>query len=271
MDIPRVSNLGFIGVHGGRRFYRISRHIRRELVPYQVPNLAYATIGAIKSENKFKGREGQILVRGYHHHVQRPINAVTGEVGTRRSHSLFTIRKDSDFKTSGVLRFAHKNNNVLTPWTLDLYHMPVSGDELKYFTITLTNARIAEYRMVLPSLTEAKNAVIHEYEEISFIYDKITFQSHKHTTEIGGTQVAGRSFTADATGSVFDADWKEEQAKVAVKLVLKLLGDKADEFASDANLSQAIRNKVLGQAIGNAAGANSTGTTGQPTPDNKPE
>jgi type VI secretion system secreted protein Hcp len=231
-----------------------------------VPNLAYLTCGAIKSDSKMRGREGQIEVRGYHHLVQRPINAVTGEVGTRRSHALFTIRKDSDFLTSGPLRFAHKNNNLLSPWTLDLYHMPVSGDELKYFTITLTNARIAEYRMVLPSLHEAKNALIHEYEEISFIYDKITFQSHKHTTEIGGTQVAGRSYTADASGSVFDADWKEEQAKIAVKLVLKLLGDKADEFASDANLSSAIRNKVLGNAIGTPAGAN-TGST-QPQPNN---
>jgi type VI secretion system secreted protein Hcp len=239
-----------------------------------VPNLAYLTCGAIKNtDTKMKGREGQIEVRSFHHRVQRPINAVTGEVGTRRSHSFITIRKDCDFQTSGVLRFAHKNNNILTPWTLDLYHMPVSGDEVKYFTISLTNARIAEYRMVLPSLTEAKNAQIHEYEEISFIYDKITFQSHKHVPEIGQGAIGGRAFTADASGSVFDADWREEQAKVAVKLVLKLLGDKADEFASDANLSQAIRNKVLGQALGNTAGANSTGSTGQgqPTPDNKPE
>ncbi|MDX2092685.1 MAG: type VI secretion system tube protein Hcp [Kofleriaceae bacterium] len=226
-----------------------------------MPNLAYLTCGNIKTDTKMKGREGQIEVRGYHHHAQRPINAVTGEVGTRRSHSLFTIRKDIDYKTSGLLRFAHKNGAVLSPWTLDLYHMPAQGDEVKYFTISLTNARIAEYRMVLPALTEAKNALIHEYEEISFIYDKISFQSHKHLTEIGSNPIAGRLFEADATGSVFDADWKEEQAKVAVKLVLKLLGDKADEFASDANLAMAIRNKVLGKALGNTAGPNSTGSS----------
>lgn len=215
-----------------------------------------------------KLREGQIEVRGFHHHVRRPINAVTGEVGTRRSHELLTIRKDLDFKTSGLLRTAHKNNSILTPWTLDFYHMPFSGEEVKYFTISLTNARIAEYRIELPSLTQQKNALIREWEEISFIYDKITFQSHKHLTEVGGQQVAGRSYTADASGSVFDADWQEEQAKVAVKLVLKLLGDKADEFASDANLSQAIRNKILGNAIGNTAGANSPGTNTQPNPNN---
>lgn len=235
-----------------------------------MPNLAYLTISNIKSDKtaQFKGRSGQIEVRSFHHLVQRPINAVTGEVGTRRSHSLFTIRKDIDFKTSGLLRLAHKNNNVLAPWTLDLYHMPASGNELKYFTISLTNARIAEYRVVMPSLDEPKNALIHEYEEISFIYDKIAYRSYKHQTEIG-QEVAGREFTADATGSVFDADWKEEQAKVAVNLVLKLLGDKADEFASDANLAQAIRNKILGKAVGNTAGPNSSGTSeGQNNPTN---
>lgn len=226
-----------------------------------MPNLAYLTVGKIQSDSRVKGREGQIEVRAYHHHAQRPINAVTGEVGTRRSHSLFTIRKNLDFKTSGLLRFAHKNGAVLSPWTLDLYHMPAQGEEVKYFTISLENARIAEYRMVLPSLHEPKNALIHEYEELSFIYDKISFQSHKHLTEIGSSLIAGRTFEADATGSVFDADWKEEQAKVAVKLVLKLLGDKADEFASDANLAQAIRNKVLGKAVGSTAGPNSTGSS----------
>ncbi len=236
-----------------------------------MPNLAFATIGAIKGDSKTKGREGQIHVRGFHHRVQRPINAVTGQVGSRRSHSLLTIRKDSDVATSGPLRVAHKNNSLLTPWTLDFYHMPASGNEMKYFTISLVNARIAEYRMVMPSLTVAKNALIHEYEEISFIYDKITYQSYKDQTEIGQF-VAGRTFQADATGSVFDASWQEEQAKIAVKLVLKLLGDKADDFASDANLSSAIRSKVLGQAVPNPAGPNSTGTTpNQPTPNNNPE
>lgn len=232
-----------------------------------MPNLAYLTCSGFKSDKTagFRGREGQIEVRSFHHHIQRPINAVTGEVGTRRSYSLFTIRKDIDFKTSGLLRLAHKNNNILTPWTLDLYHMPASGNEVKYFTITLINARIAEYSIVLPSLNDPKNALNHEYEEISFIFDRITFQSHKHLTEVGGEEVNGRSFTGDATGSVFDANWKEEQAKVAVQLVLKLLGDKAGEFASDANLAQAIRNKVLGKAIGDAAGANSPGSTQQPT------
>jgi type VI secretion system secreted protein Hcp len=242
-----------------------------------VPNLAYLTAGKIKSDSKVKGREGQIEVRGFHHLVERPINAITGEVGTRRSHSLFTIRKDIDFSTSGLLRTAHKAGSIIAPWSLDLYHMPVSGSEKRYFTFYLENARIAEYRIVMPSLNEAKNALIHEYEEISFIYDKITFESKPHVPEIGEHELQGYKFAADASGSVFDADWQEEQAKVAVHLVLKLLGGKADEFASDANLAQAIRNKILGKPVGSTAGSNSSGTggpeegQGQGTPDGDSE
>jgi type VI secretion system secreted protein Hcp len=236
-------------------------HIRRAAGLHDVPNLAYLTVGSIKSDSRMRGREGQIEVRGFHHRVQRPINAVTGSVGTRRSHSLLTIRKDIDFKTSGLLRLAHEHGSPLSPWILDLYHMPVSGNEKRYFSIYLVNARIAEYRVVMPTLAEAKNALIHEYEEISFIYDKIKLESKSHVPEIGAAALNGHLFEADATGNVFDADWAEEQAKVAVLRVLKLLGDKADDFASDANLAQAIRNKVLGKGVGKPAGNNSTGTS----------
>jgi type VI secretion system Hcp family effector len=109
-----------------------------------------------------KGREGKTPVIAFNHH------AAPGAA------QAFVIRKKIDASTPDFNR-AMDDGASFTKWKLDLWHMPRSGSEFNYLTISLEEAKIAWISLVIPDLQTPEFMNIHEYEDIAFTFKKATY------------------------------------------------------------------------------------------------
>jgi type VI secretion system secreted protein Hcp len=133
--------------------------------------------GEIKGSITQKGREGKIAVIAVNHEISVPYNAATGLASGKRMHKPFVITKELD-KSSPSLYNALISNENITDWELQFWTPQLGaatgiGAEKQHYTIRLTNARIIDIKFVLPNtkITETQNLA--EYEEVTFLYQKI--------------------------------------------------------------------------------------------------
>lgn len=89
-------------------------------------------------------------------------------------NQVFVIRKKIDASTDA---FHTKMNEetVFDKWKLDLWHLPKSGPECVYVTISLEKAKIAWINMVMPDAQKPEFLNIHEYEDIAFSFEKSSY------------------------------------------------------------------------------------------------
>jgi type VI secretion system Hcp family effector len=109
-----------------------------------------------------QGREGKTPVNAFNHHAAPDANQV------------FVIRKKIDASTPAY-HDAMTAKTVFSKWNLELWHMPRSGPECNYVTITLEGATIAWISQVMPDLYTPEFANLHEYEEIAFSFTKSNY------------------------------------------------------------------------------------------------
>src|SRR5262245_20865151 len=106
---------------------------------------AFLKAGAIVGTGLQKGREKLVCVTAFTHEITTPIDPTTKKPGGTRRHGPFIITKNVDIATP-AFHAAQAGSVALEPWELRLYHMPRSGPEAHYFTITLKGARRSEER-----------------------------------------------------------------------------------------------------------------------------
>ena len=140
---------------------------------------AYLTLkgakqGDIKGSVTQKGHEGQIMVQAYNHEIVNPIDAATGMPTGKRQHKTLTILKEVD-RSSPLLYTALRTNENIEEFTLRFYAASPTGQETQYFTITLTNARIAGIKAAMLDNLRPENVKIPFREEVAFTYQKITW------------------------------------------------------------------------------------------------
>ncbi len=153
-------------------------------VPVQAEMNAYMSVkaqkqGLIQGSVTQKGREGKIMVIASDHFVLSPSDAATGLPTGKRQHKPFMITKEVD-RSSVQLRAAFVTNENLPEvqiqyWTPNIKAATGVGSEYQYFTVTLSNARIANIRHVMHN---NKNPELMRYaasEEIALVYQKITW------------------------------------------------------------------------------------------------
>jgi len=143
---------------------------------------AYLTLkgkrtGQIKGSVTQKGREDKILVIAASHQLSTPSNPATGAASGRRIHSPFVITKELD-KSSPLLYNALATNEAITEWKLEFWGPQVkaatgAGNEVQKYTVILTNVRVANIHFVMPNTKDPELVKYVEYEEVSFIYQKI--------------------------------------------------------------------------------------------------
>ncbi len=186
--------------------------------------LAYMKVGGIKGPSVITDlRKDLIPVRAATHQVASDINPKTGKLKDTFTHKTFSVRKKIDF-SSPELHDAHRDN---TPNTVEIhfYHMPRSGPETLYLTITLTNARIVKYALTMPHVMAPGMNLVHEYEDIDFLYESIHWSFTKHASD--PSPAANDKSSSDVMSS-FGPNWLEEEAKVKA---LDLAGRLKDELA----------------------------------------
>jgi type VI secretion system secreted protein Hcp len=130
--------------------------------------------GDIRGGVTIKGRENTIAVSALAHEMTAPFDAATGQATGKRQHKPFVITKAFD-RSSVPLRNAMTKNELLTEVTLQFYAPSATGVETLYMTVTLRNARITSMRQTMLNNTAAETAALPMYEEVSFVYQEITW------------------------------------------------------------------------------------------------
>ena len=130
--------------------------------------------GQIKGSVTQKGREGWILVYGFHHEIVSPRDAASGLATGKRQHKPLTITKEIDKSTPLFYQAFVNNENfsevILRFFTSDL---KVAGKEIQNYTIKLINANIISIVDDMANNKIAENAKLPILENISFSYQKI--------------------------------------------------------------------------------------------------
>lgn len=171
-----------------------------------MPLAASLKLSNIAGTGVQKEREGDITVVGFRHEVESDLDPKSGHPTDDRTHRAFVILKNLDIATP-ALHEAHAANTKFGTWILRLFHMPRSGPEAHYFTVALTEARIASIKLVMPDLTSGVEdpdySNVHEYEEVAFFYESIAWANSP----------PAKPNTSTDTLVKFAPDWIEEEAK----------------------------------------------------------
>ncbi|HZE98851.1 MAG TPA: type VI secretion system tube protein TssD [Planctomycetota bacterium] len=173
--------------------------------------------GTVLSDNdEFKDL---IAVRSMHHQIKSNVDLETGMPKSGRVHSTFAIVKKIDIASPFIMQ-AFRDNIAFTDWILKYNHMPSNGPSFDHASVKLTDARVVGYKMTMPHLGVPANSQVHEYEEISFQYESISwgFNPHPQDPSPGGNA----NFVGDKE-CFPETNWFEEEAKAYVLGMPKII------------------------------------------------
>jgi type VI secretion system Hcp family effector len=198
-----------------------------------MPLAASLKLDGVNGTGIQKGRENDITVVGFRHEVKNDIDPRTGVPTKARTHSAVVVQKNLDLATP-ELHQAHSQNREFANFELRFFHMPRSGGETHYYTIRLAKAKIAAIRLVMPDVALTTHSMVHEYEEVEFYYDSITYETPpppKEGLEAGTYQPHTSTDSGGAlAGKVkFAPNWFQEQAEEAVKKMYEAIKDAAQK------------------------------------------
>jgi type VI secretion system secreted protein Hcp len=133
--------------------------------------------GEIRGSVTQKGREGKIMVIAATHDIVTPRDPASGLPTGKRMHKPFVITKEVD-RASVPLHQLQTDNENLREWELQFWTPQVRaaagvGTEVQYFTITLTNASVAEINMQMPNNKHPELMKLDTFEEVAFNYEAI--------------------------------------------------------------------------------------------------
>lgn len=135
--------------------------------------------GEIKGSVTQKGREGKIMVIAVEHGVTSPRDVASGQATGKRMHKPFVITKELDM-SSPLLYAALVSNEVIPTWELQFWAPQAntsvgggSGAEVMRYTVRLTNASISDIRFCMLNNKNPELVRYAEFEEVSFVYQRI--------------------------------------------------------------------------------------------------
>lgn len=128
------------------------------------------------------GREDSIQLFGWSHEVVSPRDAASGLPTGKRQHKPFTITKAVDKATPLIMNALTQNEN-LTTVRIDFYRQARGGADVLWYSIELSNAAIAGVGARggrnIHDLKQKPLAHNRNLEEVSFVYERITWTYHE--------------------------------------------------------------------------------------------
>lgn len=194
-------------------------------------HLAYLKLTQVRGTSiiKAEDRQNYIPILAVTHEQEAPIGDA-GVLGPRK-HTPLMVTKNIDF-TSPRLHKALHEGEVFPSGHIHFFHMPRSGDETRYYKITMTNVRVVSIRSVMPSALDPKNAETHEYEEVGFVYQGINWTHERPPT---GTVETGTYPSTDHNEpeAQFAPDWVELEAEAAAMGLINVAKEEAKKRIMD--------------------------------------
>ena len=131
--------------------------------------------GDIQGSVTQRGKEGTIAVIAVQHAIISPRDPASGLPTGKRVHEPLVIITHIDKATPLLYNSIATNENLPTV-ELDYHQTDSLGHETLYFKIELTNASISSLSQTNLNSQDDPNVNLYgEYEEISFVYQKITW------------------------------------------------------------------------------------------------
>lgn len=134
--------------------------------------------GLIRGSVTQKGREGRIKVMAADQMTGSDTDAASLQTKGRRQFTPFTIVKEVDLASIALHR-ALATNELLKEWELQLWRTSNAGAgagvERNHFSIRLSDARVQQIRFVLPDTRDPVNVSRLDFEQIAFVYRKISW------------------------------------------------------------------------------------------------
>jgi len=155
-----------------------------------MPIPAYMKISDFPGSVVITGREETIEVLGFDHDIYIPTDRREGKAAGTRVHGQFKIYKNFDKSTPELYKYLC-NGKRIPEITLNWYDI-VEGDEVIYFTHTLTDAKISRIRAYMPDVDDPVTEQFKHREEISMSYEKITWKFIDGNIEFADSWKDGR-------------------------------------------------------------------------------
>jgi len=120
-----------------------------------------------------ESREDTIDIFEIEHHVHQPFDPTTGSATGVRVHSPLRVVAAMDKASPGLHKALCTGQN-LSAVTLEYFRIdPASRSEVKYYTITLTNARVVDASPYMPMSFVPANESYRHMVQYSFVYEQI--------------------------------------------------------------------------------------------------
>jgi type VI secretion system secreted protein Hcp len=127
-----------------------------------------------------------IKLASLQHGLTRPFDPATGLITGSRRHSPMVVVKQIDANTPKHY-FSLVNNEVLSQIVIRFYGYVATNSVTNIFSYTLSNAKVVSIRNWQPNANDPAAAPYVHPEEISFVYEGITWKSDLDATTTSDT------------------------------------------------------------------------------------
>jgi len=131
-------------------------------------------------------REGEnfvdkILVEGFSHEVNRPVDPQSGQATGSRIHGAFVITKLVD-KTTPMLYLHLVNGTHFNSVKIEFYRTDDEGAPELYYSVELQDAVLTGMKTYIPNCLDPSNERLWHFDEVKFAYGNITWLHEKAGT-----------------------------------------------------------------------------------------
>ncbi len=123
----------------------------------------------------------EIMVQSVTHIVMTPTDRQSGQPSGQRVHGPLKITCEIT-SALPLLYNALCQGETLESVSLDWYRISIAGKQEKFFTTSLTNARLSKIQLLLPDSREAGAEGVNQFVNLLFNYRKIEWSHHNAST-----------------------------------------------------------------------------------------
>jgi len=131
--------------------------------------------GKIDGPSKIKGREKSFEVLALDHQVTLPFESRTGSVAGKRVHHPLVVVKTVDEASPKLYKAITTGEHLKVEVRWFRPHPEGGASEQHYFTTKLEGAVLTAIKPTIPNINESRGASVGHQEQLSFIYDTITW------------------------------------------------------------------------------------------------
>jgi len=156
---------------------------------------AFLSVNGLKGSARGQGKN-KSNVFGFEMNIESNRDTETGLPDGKRRHRSLTVTKEIDLASPGLhkLHFSTGKNSVSSSASIEFWRVPPGGgQEEVYYSITMSNVRVAQIRTLMLMNKIDGNNLIPEYEEVSFIYESIMFKFQTKGQEAAQTDSASET------------------------------------------------------------------------------